>query len=388
MEGTAGPRRDGQVNRYLEYSVRDLDAIVETLRELVELESCSSDKVSVDRIGRYVRRRLEEMGARVDVVPQSEVGDQLLADIGEGSKQVLVLCHLDTIWPQGTIRRQPFRVEHGLAYGPGIFDMKASIALLLHALKTLRASGEEPKRRVRVFFNSDEETGSATSRSLIEANAKQSAAVLCLEPALGPEGSLKTARKGLGIFNVRVRGRAAHAGNDPQKGISAIAELAHQIVKLHGLTDYESGTTVNVGVVKGGVVGNQVAPCAEAVVDLRAATVQEADKAVAAILGLRPVLPGAVVEVTGGLNRPVMERTEATARLFDRASEIARTLGIELTEASAGGGSDGQFAAAVGAPVLDGLGAIGDGMFTECEHVRVESLPQRVALLASLLAHV
>ena len=236
-----------------------------------------------------------------------------------------------------------------------------------------------------MLLTSDEEIGAGTSRALIEANARSSDFVLCMEAPLGEAGALKTARKGLGIFTVKVTGRAAHAGNDPEKGVSAIEELAHQVLRLHDLNDYAVGTTVNVGAVEGGLVSNQVASSAQAQVDLRVATNEQADRAVRAILGLTPVLASATVEVTGGMNRPVMERTEATARLFERARELGRGLGMELTEATAGGGSDGQFAAAVGVPVLDGLGAIGDGMFTDQEHVRVESLPQRTALLASLL---
>ncbi len=373
------------MNQLMEYALAEGSAIVETLRRLVEMESCSAEKTSVDELGYFVRQRLEALGAQVNVVRQQTVGDHIVADLGEDDEQTLVLCHLDTIWPRGTIERLPFRVENGIAYGPGVFDMKAGVAIALHALKTLAALGLKPKRRVRMLLTSDEEIGAGTSRALIEANARSSDFVLCMEAPLGEAGALKTARKGLGIFTVKVTGRAAHAGNDPEKGVSAIEELAHQVLRLHDLNDYAVGTTVNVGAVEGGLVSNQVASSAQAQVDLRVATNEQADRAVRAILGLTPVLASATVEVTGGMNRPVMERTEATARLFERARELGRGLGMELTEATAGGGSDGQFAAAVGVPVLDGLGAIGDGMFTDQEHVRVESLPQRTALLASLL---
>ena len=264
--------------------------------------------------------------------------------------------------------------------------MKAGIAITLHALRALKTLNREPKHRVRLLFNSDEELGSLTSRSLIEAEAKNSVSALCLEPSFGKEGALKTARKGVGMFRVKVTGRAAHAGNDPQNGISAVEELAHQILKLQSLTNYETGTTVNVGVASGGTVRNQVPPFAEAHVDIRVATMEEADRTVETILALAPVLPGATIDVTGGLNRPPMERTPAIARLFEEASRIASTAGIKLTEAQVGGGSDGQFAAAVGLPVLDGLGGVGEGPHAEHEHISVEALPQRVALLASLLA--
>ena len=272
-----------------------------------------------------------------------------------------------------------------MAYGPGVLDMKAGLAITLHALESLDVLGIEPPRKIRVFLNTDEEIGSYTSQSIIEENARSSEFVLCVEAPLGRVGALKTARKGLGRFTVSVTGRAAHAGNDPDKGVSAIQELAHQILKLGEISDPATGTFVNVGVISGGLVSNQVAASAEAGVDLRASTRAEADRAVRAIMQMTPVLDGASTTVTGGINRPVMERSDAAGRLFEKARLIALENGIELTEASAGGGSDAQFAAAVGAPVLDGLGAIGDGMFTADEHVMVDSLPERTALLASLL---
>ena len=370
---------------FLELALAETDEILLTLQHIVELESFSSDKASLDALGAYIKDRLEDLGARVEVVPQTDAGDHLLAEFGEGSDQQLILCHMDTVWPGGTIQQRPFRVESGLAYGPGILDMKAGIAIALHALRALKTLNREPKHRVRLLFNSDEELGSLTSRSLIETEAKNSVSTLCLEPSFGKDSALKTARKGVGMFSVKVTGRAAHAGNDPQNGISALEEMAHQILKLQGLTNYETGTTVNVGVASGGTVRNQVPPFAEALVDIRVATMEEADRTMEAILGLSPVLPGATVDVSGGLNRPPMERTPAIARLFEDASHIASTAGIKLTEAQVGGGSDGQFAAAVGVPVLDGLGGVGEGPHAEHEHVSVEALPQRVALLASLV---
>ena len=263
--------------------------------------------------------------------------------------------------------------------------MKAGIAITLHALESLRELGLKPKRRVRLLFNTDEETDSATSREVIEREARESTHVLCLEPAFGKEGALKMARKGVGSFDVRIVGRAAHAGNDPENGISAVEELAHQVLRLRDLNNPATGTTVTVGAARGGVVRNQVAPHAEAMVDIRVATAEEGERVSKEILGLTPVLPGAKVEVVGGMERPPMERTEAMKRLFGKASDIAIGLGMELQEASVGGGSDGQFAAAVGVPVLDGLGGVGEGPHAEDEYVFVDSLAQRTALLASLL---
>ena len=374
------------MQEFLDYANSHASETLDTLRRMVELESFSTDKASTDILSAHIRGRLEDLGVRVQVVPQAEVGDHLLADFGEGAEQVLVLCHMDTVWPRGTIQERPFRVEDGRAYGPGILDMKAGIAVTLHALQSMKALGVPPRRRVRVLLNSDEELGSGSSRELIEQESRRSSHVFCLEPSAGVEGALKTARKGVGMFQVKVTGRAAHAGNEPEKGISAVEELAHQVLRLHSLTDFGKGTTVNVGVVSGGAVRNQVAASAEALVDLRVQSMSEAERVEREILSLTPVMPGAMVEVTGGLNRPPMERTENTAMLFAAAQRAAQPLGMTLTETQVGGGSDAQFASAVGVPVLDGLGGVGEGPHADHEYIIVAELPRRVALLASLLA--
>ena len=247
----------------LDYARAHSDEILSSLREMVEIESFSSDHPGVNRLGAYLRDEMEAVGARVMPIPQTEAGDHFLADVGDGEEQVLVLCHMDTVWPQGTLQDKPFRIENGLAYGPGILDMKAGIAIGLHAVKALRSLEVSPQQRVRFLFNSDEELGSTTSRQIIEEESRKSTHVFCLEPSAGSEGALKLARKGVGMFQVRVTGRAAHAGNEPEKGISAVEEMAHQIIRLHSLTDHSVGTTVNVGVVHGGSVRNQSSsrPC-------------------------------------------------------------------------------------------------------------------------------
>ena len=374
------------MKEFLEYAESHAEEILGTLRHMVEMESFTADKALTDALGGFIKERFEELGAQVRLVPQEEVGDHLVADVGEGDQQVLLLCHMDTVWPTGTIQQRPFRVEAGLGYGPGILDMKAGIAIALHALETLRAHNLAPQQRVRILVNSDEEVGSTTSRQLIEEEARKSAQVYCLEPGAGKEGALKTGRKGVGMFQVKVTGRAAHAGNEPEKGISAVEEMAHQILRLHSLTDLARGTTVNVGVVQGGAVRNQIAAFAEAMVDLRVTTMQEGERVVNEILSSTPVLAGASVEIRGGLNRPPMERTETTALLLNSVRRFADPLGINLSEAQVGGGSDAQFAAAVGVPVLDGLGGVGEGPHADHEYVVVAELPRRVALLASILA--
>jgi len=374
------------MKEFLEYAESHAEDILRTLRHMVEMESFTADKASTDALGCFIKEGFEELGAQVRLVPQEEVGDHLVAEVGGGDQQVLLLCHMDTVWPTGTIQQRPFRVEAGLGYGPGILDMKAGIAIALHALETLRAHNLAPQQRVRILVNSDEEVGSTTSRQLIEEEARKSAQVYCLEPGAGKEGALKTGRKGVGMFQVNVTGRAAHAGNEPEKGISAVEEMAPQILRLHSLTDLGRGTTVNVGVVQGGAVRNQIAAFAEAMVDLRVTTMQEAERVENEILSSTPVLAGASVEIRGGLNRPPMERTETTALLLNSVRRFADPLGINLSEAQVGGGSDAQFAAAMGVPVLDGLGGVGEGPHADHEYVVVAELPRRVALLASILA--
>jgi len=374
------------MKEFLEYAESHADEILGTLRHMVEMESFTADKAATDVLGGYIKDRLEDLGAEVRLVPQETVGDHLVADLGEGDQQLLILCHMDTVWPTGTIEQRPYRVGDGLAYGPGILDMKAGIAILFHALETLQAHNVAPQQRVKIIVNSDEEVGSNTSRQLIEDESRNSAQVFCLEPGAGKEGALKTGRKGVGMFQVKVTGRAAHAGNEPEKGISAVEEMAHQILRLHSLTNLAGGTTVNVGVVQGGAVRNQIAASAEAMVDLRVTNTAEAERVVAEILNSTPVLPGASVEITGGLNRPPMERTGSTVLLVNSVQWLADPLDITLSEAQVGGGSDAQFAAAVGVPVLDGLGGVGEGPHADHEYIVVAELPRRVALLASILA--
>ena len=346
------------MNPFIQYAESHAGEILATLREIVERESFTSDKAGVDRLGGWIKDWLEGVGASVEVLPNQSLGDNLLAHYGDGDDQVLILCHIDTVWPPGTIDELPFRVEDGRAFGPGILDMKAGVAITLHAMTMLRALQVSTPHRVAMIFNTDEEIQSTNSRSLIERESLNSKFVLCLEPGYGTTGALKTARKGVGSYTVRITGRAAHAGNDPENGISAAEEVAHQILRLKDLNNPKTGTTVTTGMVRAGVVRNQVAPSAEALVDLRVVTPEEQDRVDALIRGLTPVLAGAKVEVTGGVERPPMPRSEGIGRIYESASNLAIELGMELQEESVGGGSDAQFPAALGVPVLDGLGPV------------------------------
>ena len=374
------------MKEFLDYAENNAGDILGTLKTMVELESFTSDKQGTDALSDYLIQRLHELGAETTVIPQDQVGNHVVADIEGGEGRIMLLCHMDTVWPKGTIEDRPFTVNGDLAYGPGILDMKAGIAIALHALETLRTNGVQPKHKIKIVLNSDEETGSTSSRRLIEEEAKKSDQVFCLEPGAGKKGALKTGRKGVGMFQVKVTGKAAHAGNEPEKGISAIEEMAHQILRLHSLTDFSRGTTVNVGVLQGGAVRNQVAAFAEALVDLRVTTTAEAVRVEREILNASPVLNDALVEVTGSLNRPPMERTESTAMMLNWVKEFADPLGIDLEETQVGGGSDAQFVAALGIPVLDGMGGVGEGPHADHENIVVSELPRRVALLASIMA--
>ena len=372
------------MNPLLAHAEQHLAAMLETIELLVTLESPSTDKAAVDRCGRELARLLREAGADVDGLARAGRGDHVRARFAGTGPAVLMLGHFDTVWPVGTLDRMPLRRDGDRLYGPGVFDMKAGIVLALAAVTALRATAT-PHPPVTMLWTTDEEIGSETSRADIEAAAREARAVLVLEPSL-PGGALKTARKGCGDFELTVHGVAAHAGLDPGKGASAIHELAAQIAEIERLQDLPRGISVNVGLVSGGTRGNVVAEEARATIDVRAPTRAAADAVAAALRSLQPRRAGTRLSIRGGFERPPMERGPAVVELFSRASRVASSLGRELREGSAGGGSDGNFTAALGAPTLDGLGPVGDGAHAAHEHVEISALPWRAALLAGLLA--
>lgn len=373
------------MHEIMAYFSQHTEDMLDHLRQMVEIESPSTDKASVDRLGRWVAEQARRAGAAVEVVPSTRWGDHLLARWGTGDGGFLILCHLDTVWPLGTLQARPWRVEGDRAYGPGAYDDKGSAVVILWALAGLRQLGMPPVRPVTVLFNSDEEAGSRSSRPLIEAEAKRAAVVFCIEPAR-PSGALKVWRKGTGQYVITALGRAAHAGADHEQGINAIEELAHQVLRLQGMTDYTAGTTVNVGWIQGGTRTNVVPDRAQIRVDLRVRTAAEGARMAAAIGALQPVLPGARLEIKGGLSRPPMEESPLTMDPFRRAQEIGAQLGLHLTAEGTGGASDANFTAALGIPTLDGLGPVGDGAHSVDEFVLIPSLPERAALLAALLS--
>ena len=363
-----------------------VDATLALLRTLVELESPSSEKDAVDRLIDWLQAEIERRGGEVGRLPQDSWGDLLVARFGgAGDGPLQVMTHIDTVWPLGTIERLPWREDGDRIYGPGIYDMKASAAMMLSALDILAELGLS-HRPIVWTINTEEEVGSPVSRPVLERVARESACVLCLEPPVPPSGSLKTERKGVGMFTMSIEGRASHAGADHQAGISAIEELARQVQRLHALTDYDRGTTVNVGIVSGGTKRNVVAASARAEIDLRVTSLAEAERVVPLILDSTSLVDGTTVRINGEINRPPMERTPAIVAAFERAREIGRAVGQELTEASTGGGSDGNFTAAIGATTLDGLGCPGDGGHADTEHILRSAVGPRTALITALLA--
>ncbi len=368
---------------------RHLEAFLTDLRTFVEIESPTVEKTACDRAGRHLAERFREYaGAEITWHPEERWGDHFEARIGKGARRILLLGHVDTVWPVGTLKRLPCRIDGDRLTGPGSFDMKYGDLQALWGLRFVVEAGAANDKTFVFFGNSEEEVGSPTSRQIIERLARESECVFVLEPSVGAEGAIKLWRKGVGIYHLDVEGVASHAGADPEKGRSAVLELAHQVVDLHALNDPARATTVNVGVVRGGTRQNVVAAHAEAEIDLRVRTADEARRVDERIRHRPTFVVGTSVRVTGGLNRPPMEETEASRRLYALAKRIAADEGFDLPAGGTGGGSDGNFTAALGVPTLDGLGAVGAGGHAEHEHVRVSTIAPRLAWFTRLLAEV
>jgi glutamate carboxypeptidase len=370
-------------------------AMVGLLKRFVRCESPTDTKPAMDGFGRVVAAEWRNRRAQLQVLRQENAGNHLRVAWPAGRlgphedprrlKQILVLGHLDTVYEIGTIRKMRFRVSRGRAFGPGVFDMKAGLVIALFAADALVHADFLPHRRIVFLWTSDEETGSESSREWIEREARRSAAVLVLEPAQGRDGNLKTQRKAIGTAEVVITGRAAHAGLNPEAGVNAVHELALQAARLMRLNDPRRGISVNPTIARGGTRSNVIPAEARLTIDLRAERRTDVRRIERKLKILRPILPGARLSVHGGFSRPPLERT-ASAALFSHARQVAQQLGFSLGECLAGGGSDGNFTAALGVPTLDGLGAVGEGAHSPDEQVIVSALPQRAALLAALLA--
>ena len=366
-----------------------LSKMLAVLRLFVTAESPSLEKVAADHCCGVVAKEWRKHGVRVERIPQKHRGDHLRItwrpENSSSAGQLLVLGHYDTVYAKGKLAKMPFRIRGGKAYGPGIFDMKAGIVQALFALQALQELKASLKKRVVFLWTSDEEIGSESSRKLIETEARRSDAVFVLEPSFGPRGLLKTARKGVGQAELIVRGRASHAGLAPEEGVNAIHELARQLTRIEKWNGPRRGVSINADVVEGGTRVNVIAESARAILDLRALRVSDMRHLERRLHALRPVLKGARLEVTGGFDRPPLER-KMCAALFTRAKSLAQQMHLSLDECTAGGGSDGNFTGALGIPTLDGLGAVGDGAHSSHEYVFINTMPVRAALLATLLA--
>ena len=371
--------------------------MVNTIRELVEIESPSDNKPAVDQIATLLARKFEALGGRTQLHHSNhkDFGDSLQIDFDGSSqsrpddhKPVLLLGHYDTVYPLGTLANMPCKIENGRLLGPGCLDMKSGIALMLHAIEALQAWQGTLPRPVTVFLVSDEEVGSHSSRKITEALAKQSAGVLVLEPAAGLRGAVKTARKGVGEYKLRVQGIAAHAGLDPGKGHSAILELARQLAVIAKLNNLRQGVSVNPGVIQGGTRSNVIAAEASALIDVRIKSAKQAAGIDHKLRSLKPFDKRCKLDITGNINRLPMERTAGVAALYKKAQEVAQNFGWKLEEAAVGGGSDGNFTAGMGIPTLDGMGGVGDGAHAVHEFIVISELPRRALLLAGMIENI
>ncbi len=368
-----------------EYFKNNEEQILKDLEALVSLESPSTDKTLLDRTAEYIAEYGSRMlGVKPEIIKNSEAGNNLLFNIPGRTedKPVLILTHYDTVWSEGTLKRMPFNVEGNIITGPGVFDMKGGLIQGFWAVRAL-LQGHKIERPLRILCTSDEEIGSESSRKLIEEESSRAYSVIVLEAS--KDGMVKTGRKGVGRYEVKVIGKAAHAGLDHKNGINAIDELARMVLELHAMTDYQKGTTVNVGVMRGGTRSNVVPAEASAEVDLRVETLDEATRIDNMIRNLKPRNSSARIEITGELNRPPMERNENNVNMYLNAKKIAEEMGLDLKDCVVGGASDGNFASALGIPVLDGMGMVGGNAHAEGEFVYKDTVAERTTLLALFL---
>lgn len=365
---------------------RRADECLAFMRDLVECESPTGHEAGNRGVARLLERAMLDAGGRVERIPAPGLGVHVMGRFrgasGDGGP-ILVMGHMDTVHPAGTLRRLPFAVSGGRIHGPGIYDMKSGLAVSVCALRLLADRGSGPRSRLSFLVTCDEETGSADSRPRIEEEARRHRAALVLEPS-APGGAVKSRRKGVSAYVLKVEGRAAHAGLEPEAGASAVLELARQVCRIHGFADPDAGTTVSVGVIEGGTGKNVVADSASCTIDVRFFSGAEARRVDALLRASAPFDERCALHLEGGTNRGAMEKTKASSRLFERARSLSAELGFEIGEASTGGASDGNLIAAAGCPTLDGLGPDGRGAHTRHEHIYLDDVPRRIALMAAL----
>lgn len=375
------PDSTASVDWNAEFAAR-AQAILDEVRQLVEMESPSRDAEGIRAVATHVGDALSQAGGHVSIVEEHSNGPNVVARFGVGDHPVLLLGHLDTVWKRGTLDAMPWRVDGDRAFGPGVFDMKSGVVVVLEALRGL--ARHDVSVPVTVVFNCDEEIGSASTRTLVAEHARNARAVLVFEPSL-PGGAAKTSRSGMSGYRIVVRGRAAHAGVDPEKGVSAILAAAHIVVALHALNDLDAGLSVNAGVISGGTRSNVVAAECTIDVDVRFRTRLQAERVHEIVTSLGAPLEDATIDVTGGIDRPPFEATTESLALYERAVAAARASGMILGRGHVGGVSDGNFTAALGIPTLDGLGPDGSGAHADHEQIVIADLPRRAAMVARLL---
>ena len=369
--------------RILSYLREHTDDMVADLKRLIELESPTLYKPAVDELGKALAEELRGLGGAVEVIPKQEVGDVLRARWNPGEGGVAILSHMDTVWDVGTVAGRPTNIEGDRIYGVGAMDMKGGIVIALWALRALRELKLFPDQPITYLMNSDEETGSKHSSAEIKAEALAHNVVFVTEPP--QDGAYKTQRKGVSQYTISVTGRASHAGADHARGINAIEEIAHQVLAVQAMTNYDIGTTANVGVISGGTRPNVVPAEAQVEINVRATTRVNQNAIHDKIMSLQPHHPEAKLTIEGGVGVPPMERTPEIAALFKKAQARAFEMGITLEEGSTGGGSDGNKTAALGVPTLDGMGIVGDGGHAVTEYGEISSMPERAAIMAAML---
>jgi glutamate carboxypeptidase len=368
-------------------SQMEQEEMLQLLKTLVELESPSDNTGAVHKLLLFLHDFCSALGGRAEWLQDQDDNSQLKMTWGTGERKILILAHVDTVWPLEEVAKRPFHVEDGMAYGPGILDMKAGIVQALFAVKQYAHRLQGENRRIVFLFTIDEEIGSPSSRGWIEQEAKGSIAVLVVEPA-GPAGKLKVARRGWGLYELNVQGKAAHAGMDPENGASAVLELARQILKIQSLTELSTGINVNTGVVEGGSRPNMVASDAKAMIDIRVSDGKDIELVENFMSQLSPFTPGTTVLITGGINRPPMEQGDKNRALFSLAKQAGESVGIEVEGMHVGGVSDGNFTSFLGIATLDGLGAVGAGAHALNEHIVIAEMIPRSRLLVELLERI
>ncbi|QKY71546.1 M20 family peptidase [Lentibacillus sp. CBA3610] len=372
-----------------EYIEKDFDAMLGMLEELVNIDSGSYNKEGIDQVGHVLKNKYEELGYLITEKEIQSFGNNLVIRHKEAVKpEILIVAHMDTVFPEGTAKERPFTIADGKAYGPGVIDMKSSLVMLYFSLKALIENNISGYENVEIVLNSDEEIGTESSRELIENAAEDKKCVLVLEPAR-EDGSIVSARRGMGYYSLKVKGKGAHSGIDPESGISAIEELAHKIIDLQALSEPEENLNVNVGLIKGGTSVNTVAPAAEAEIDVRISTVNQGkiiDEKIKKI-GSKTTIKGTILDLTGGINRPPMEFNEGVQTLVKIIQHEGKKLGLDIKHTATGGGSDASFTAAMNVPTVDGMGPVGGKQHSKDEYLLVDSFKERTILFINVLKY-